>query len=187
MSTLERMGGNQNMGGLEGPRSMNMGGLDGPPMPPALGDVPAKPGRPSISQYGPAALAVAAAALAVVVAVSAQAQTHRVGRAATTEEITAWDIAIGPDGKELPAGQGTAASGKKVYMEKCAECHGATGKEGPQDVLVGGKGTLNTDKPLKTIGSYWPYATTIWDFTYRTMPFTKPGSLTADETYAVTA
>jgi cytochrome c len=132
-------------------------------------------------------LGVAAAALAVVVAVSAQAQTYRVGRAATTEEITAWDIAIGPDGKELPAGQGTAASGKKVYMEKCAECHGATGKEGPQDVLVGGKGTLNTDKPLKTIGSYWPYATTIWDFTYRTMPFTKPGSLTADETYAVTA
>src|SRR5213594_512864 len=116
MSTLENQNQSQNMGG----RPMGMGGLDGPPMPPALGDVPAKPGRPSIS--GPAALAVAAVALAVVVAVSAQAQTYRVGRVPSPEEIKAWDIAIGPDGKELPAGQGTAASGKKVYTEKCAEC-----------------------------------------------------------------
>lgn len=127
------------------------------------------------------------AAVAVAVPVVAQMPTFKVGRAPTAEEIKAWDIAIGPDGAELPPGRATAVEGRAVYDTKCAECHGKTGKEGPQDVLVGGRGTLNTDKPLKTIGSYWPYATTVWDFTYRAMPFDKPGSLTPDEVYKATA
>jgi cytochrome c len=134
----------------------------------------------------------AVAALAAVAAIAAlpalaQSPTYKVGRAPTPEEVKAWDIAIGPDGKELPPGRSTAADGRAVYMSKCSECHGETGKEGPQDVLAGGQGSLNTDKPLKTVGSYWPYATTLWDFTYRSMPFDKPGSLTPDEVYATTA
>src|SRR5207253_1882383 len=93
----------------------------------------------------------------------------------------------GPDGAELPPGEGTAVSGKPVYDSKCAACHGATGREGPQDVLVGGRGSLATAKPLKTIGSYWPYATTVYDYIFRAMPFTQPESLTAAEVYGVTA
>jgi len=117
----------------------------------------------------------------------AQSPTYGVGRVPTQEEFKAWDIAIGPDGRELPPGSGTAKAGKAVYDAKAAACPGPTGKEGPQDVLAGGQGTLNTPKPLKTVGSYWPYATTLWDFTNRAMPFNAPGSLTPDEVYQVTA
>lgn len=109
------------------------------------------------------------------------------GRAPTTAEIQAWDIAIGPDGKELPSGQGTAREGARLYREKCALCHGENGSEGPQDVLVGGQGSLATAKPLRTIGSFWPYATTIYDYLYRAMPLYAPGSLPPHEVYALTA
>lgn len=109
------------------------------------------------------------------------------GRTPTAQEIQAWDIAIGPDGKELPPGQGTAQQGAGVYLERCAACHGETGVEGPQDVLVGGQGSLATDEPLRTIGSYWPYATTVYDYIFRSMPFYEPGSLSPDEVYALTA
>lgn len=108
------------------------------------------------------------------------------GRAPTGAEIHAWDMAIGPDGKELPPGQGTALEGASIYLEKCAACHGETGTEGPHDVLVGGRGSLTTDKPLKTIGSYWPYATTIYDYVHRAMPFYEPGSLEPNEVYSLT-
>lgn len=118
---------------------------------------------------------------------SAQSPTYGLGRKATPEQVKKWDFAISPDGKELPPGSGTPEEGSKVYAAKCAACHGRTGKEGPKDKLVGGFGTLNTEKPVKTIGSYWPYATTVWDYINRSMPFDKPGSLTADEVYAVTA
>ena len=118
---------------------------------------------------------------------TAQSPKYGLGRAPTLDEIRAWDVAISPDGKELPTGTGTVADGSKVYAAKCAACHGKTGKEGPNDVLVGGQGSLSTAKPVKTIGSYWPYATTVWDYINRSMPFDKPGSLSADDVYAVTA
>jgi len=119
-------------------------------------------------------------------AVHAQSPRYKVGRAPTPDEIKAWDIAIGPDGKELPPGRGTVARGKVVYVEQCARCHGATAIEGPEMPLAGGQGSLATDKPLKTVGSYWPYATTLFDYINRAMPFDRPTVMSADDVYAVT-
>jgi cytochrome c len=118
---------------------------------------------------------------------AAHAQSYGLGRAPSPDELRAWDIAISPDGKELPPGSGTVSDGAKVYASSCAGCHGKTGKEGPNDVLAGGQGTLDTRKPVRTIGSYWPYSTTVWDYINRAMPYQKPGSLKANEVYAVTA
>jgi S-disulfanyl-L-cysteine oxidoreductase SoxD len=109
------------------------------------------------------------------------------GREPTSEEIARWDIAIGPQGAELPPGQGTASKGAEVFSQKCAMCHGLTGREGPDAILVGGYGTLNTSNPVKTIGSYWPWATTIYDYIRRAMPLAAPGSLSAEEVYSLTA
>ena len=117
----------------------------------------------------------------------AQAPTYGIGRKPTAEEIKAWDIAIGTDGKELPPGRGTVAAGKEAYTKRCVECHGADGKSGKHDQLVGGQGTLTSTKPQKTVGSYWPYATTLWDHIHRAMPFDRPGTLTTDQVYSVTA
>ena len=83
-----------------------------------------------------------------------------VGRPPSAAEVAAWDVAIGPAGKELPPGQGTAIQGADLFLEKCASCHSENGREGPDDVLVGGQGSLATAKPLQTVGSFWPYATT---------------------------
>jgi cytochrome c len=94
---------------------------------------------------------------------------------------------VGPQGKELPPGRGTAREGASIYAQKCAACHGATGTEGPADRLVGGQGTLAGDRPVRTVGSYWPYATTVWDYINRAMPVNNPGSLTPNEVYALTA
>ena len=110
-----------------------------------------------------------------------------VGRPPTPDELKAIDIEVLPDGRGLPAGSGTAERGKTVYANRCVSCHGATGKEGPQDVLVGGQGTLASAKPLKTVGSYWPYATTLWDYINRAMPFDHPSTLTPDEVYSAAA
>lgn len=138
-----------------------------------------------------AALIAILAILAVLAGVAAHADSaapaHGLGRAPTPAEIAAWDIAIGPLGEELPPGGGTAHEGALVFAEKCAACHGATGQEGPDPVLAGGRNSLASRKPLLTIGSFWPYATTIFDYVYRAMPFYAPGSLTADEVYALTA
>jgi S-disulfanyl-L-cysteine oxidoreductase SoxD len=112
---------------------------------------------------------------------------YGLGRAATDEEIRVWNIDVSPTGEGLPAGQGTVKQGAQVFAAKCAMCHGPTGKEGPKDRLVGGQGTLTTGKPVKTIGSYWPYATTLYDFINRAMPFNAPGSLNPDEVYSVIA
>ena len=110
-----------------------------------------------------------------------------IGRSAELNEIQAWDIAIGPRGVELPAGSGSVAEGAKIYAVQCAYCHGVSGTEGPDHRLVGGRGTLTHEKPMKTIGSYWPYATTLFDYIARAMPFLAPGSLTPEQVYAVTA
>ena len=102
-------------------------------------------------------------------------------------ELKAIDISVLPDGTGLPPGSGTAETGKQVFETHCVTCHGATAREGPQDVLVGGHGTLATPKPVKTIGSYWPYATTLWDYVNRAMPFDHPGTLPSKDVYSVTA
>jgi S-disulfanyl-L-cysteine oxidoreductase SoxD len=109
------------------------------------------------------------------------------GHPATEEEIRVWNIDVAPTGEGLPPGRGTVKHGAEVFAAKCASCHGPTGTEGPKDRLVGGQGTLATANPIKTIGSYWPYATTLYDYIKRAMPFNAPQSLTADETYAVVA
>ena len=111
----------------------------------------------------------------------------RLGVPATQEQIAGWDISIGPDGAGLPPGSGTAAAGKVVYDAKCLACHGAEGAGQPNDRLVGGQGTLREAAPIRTIGSYWPYATTVFDYVRRAMPYVTPHTLTPDETYALTA
>jgi len=134
------------------------------------------------------------AAIALVSASAALAQTpsySNVGRTPTKEEIQAWDIGVGPDGKGLPAGQGTAKEGAPIYAAKCAACHGATGQGGAiGHRVVGGKAdteTLTTVRPVRSVGGYWPYATTVWDFINRAMPRGQSGTLTPNEVYALTA
>ena len=109
------------------------------------------------------------------------------GRPPTAEELKAQDIEVQPDGRGLPPGSGTAERGRELYARRCAACHGASGKEGPFDMLVGGNGSLATARPLKTVGSFWPYATTLWDYINRSMPYDRPGTLSTDEVYAATA
>ena len=114
-------------------------------------------------------------------------ETLNLGRPATAAQIAGWDISVGPDGLGLPPGSGTAAKGAAVYEQKCQACHGAKGAGQPNDRLVGGQGTLASPAPVRTIGSYWPYATTVFDYVRRSMPYIQPQSLTDDEVYAVTA
>src|SRR5215216_3744707 len=119
--------------------------------------------------------------------VRAQSSPLGIGHPPKAERLKQIDIDVTPDGKGLPPGSGTAARGKDVYTRRCETCHGPTGKEGPQDILAGGKGSLATDKPQKTVGSYWPYATTLWDYINRAMPFDHPSTLTPDEVYSAAA
>jgi cytochrome c len=109
------------------------------------------------------------------------------GQVATAQEIAGWDISIPPSGIGLPAGRGTPKQGEAVYVAQCQTCHGEKGAGKPADPLVGGIATLGTAKQLMTVGSFWPYATTLFDYTRRAMPTTRPQSLTNDEVYAVTA
>jgi len=115
-----------------------------------------------------------------------------IGRAATPAEIAAWDIDIMPDGTGLPPGRGTPSEGATIFASRCAGCHGKTGKEGPNDVLVGREPRdgfpFSQDPTLPhTIGNYWPYATTVFDYVRRAMPPDAPGSLTDTEVYSLTA
>ena len=111
-----------------------------------------------------------------------------IGRVATPEEIAGWDIDIRPDGRGLPAGKGTVKQGEPLYMERCAACHGEFGESsGRWPILMGGAGTLASHDPVKSIGSYWPYASTVMDYIRRSMPFGNAQSLTNDELYAITA
>ena len=115
-----------------------------------------------------------------------------IGRAATPDEIKQLDIDVMPDGRGLPAGRGTVAEGAAIYAAKCRSCHGANGEGGSFDRLVGRDSGPNFNfamdpKLVKTVGNYWPYATTLYDYTYRAMPFMQPGSLSPNETYALVA
>jgi S-disulfanyl-L-cysteine oxidoreductase SoxD len=105
----------------------------------------------------------------------------------SAEEIARYDISIPPSGAGLPPGSGNVKQGEAVYASKCQACHGEKGAGKPADVLVGGAGSLATKAPVRTIGSYWPYATTLFDYVRRAMPITAPLSLTNDEVYAVSA
>jgi cytochrome c len=108
------------------------------------------------------------------------------GKPISENQIRAWNIDIGPSGSGLPLGSGTAIIGEKLYQQQCASCHGDQGQGGPANRLVGG-GALNTDKPVKTVGSFWPYSTTIFDYVKRAMPHQAPQSLTDEQVYAATA
>ena len=101
--------------------------------------------------------------------------------------VKAWDTSIAPDGKELPPGRGSVSEGLAIYTQKCVMCHGVNGEGKPADRLTGGIGTLASPAPVKTVASYWPYATTLFDYTRRAMPITAPRSLTDHEAYALTA
>ena len=118
---------------------------------------------------------------------AAQLPTYGVGRPPTAEEVKDWDLTIPADGQGLPPGSGTAALGKAIYAERCASCHGETGEDAKYSRLVGGHGSLATAEPIRTIGSFWQYATTLWSYIRRAQPFDEPGSLTADQVYAVSA
>lgn len=109
------------------------------------------------------------------------------GQPAAPALVAAWDISIPPSGVGLPPGSGSVAQGAKVYAAKCQSCHGEKGAGKPADRLVGGIGSLASGKPVQTVGSYWPYATTLFDYVRRAMPTTAPLTLTNDEVYAVSA
>jgi cytochrome c len=134
------------------------------------------------------ALLIAVSGFAMASATAFAAESPNLGRVTTPEEVAAWDISIGPDGVGLPPGNGTAKQGEAIYTSKCVACHGEKGAGKPNDQLVGGQGTLPGDKPpVKTVGSFWPYATTIFDYVRRAMPYNESKSLTNDEVYAVVA
>jgi mono/diheme cytochrome c family protein len=130
---------------------------------------------------------LSAVVLAGALALAAQSPKYGVGRPPTPEQIRDLGAAIAPDGSGLPEGSGTVAAGREVLAARCSKCHGEKGEGAVGPVLVGGQGTLATAKPLKTVGSYWPYATTVWDYINRAMPFDQPGLLKPPEVYAVVA
>ena len=112
---------------------------------------------------------------------------YNLGRPATENEIKRMAISIAPDGANLPPGQGTAIEGEALYARTCEECHGPEGRGGDETGFVGQPRDLTGDSPSKTVGSYWPYATTLFDYIRRAMPFTRPGTLTDEQVYSVTA
>jgi cytochrome c len=133
-----------------------------------------------------------AAPLALMIAASAwpacAEERYGIGRVATPAEIAGWNIDVGGnDGANLPAGSGTVERGRVVFAEQCASCHGDKGQGGLGDRLVGGEGTLASPKPVKTVGSYWPYAPTLFDYIRRAMPMNAPQSLSDTDVYAVSA
>lgn len=119
---------------------------------------------------------------------AAEEMDYRLGRTATAEEIAGWDIDVRPDGQGLPQGAGGVLDGEAIFLEQCAACHGDFGEgAGRFPVLMGGRGTLASHDPVKTVGSYWPYVSTLWDYINRAMPFGNAQSLSNDDVYAVTA
>jgi len=110
-----------------------------------------------------------------------------IGEQARPEQIRAWDIDVRADGRGLPPGAGSVLQGQALYQEQCLSCHGARGAGGTAPRLVGGQGSLTGNAPIQTIGSYWPYASTLYDYINRAMPLNKPQSLKPDEVYALSA
>ncbi|CCB65569.1 MULTISPECIES: c-type cytochrome [unclassified Hyphomicrobium] len=132
-------------------------------------------------------LAVAAPFGAAWAADGAKALAPHLGKPMTSADVATWNQTIFPDGRGLPSGHGTAKEGRALYVEKCARCHGAHGEGATAEDLIGDPTPPTRDDPNKTIGAYWPFATTIFDFISRSMPPAAPGSLSADNTYAITA
>jgi mono/diheme cytochrome c family protein len=128
-----------------------------------------------------------ACAALVPSALLAKPVQYDLGWPATQAQINAWNDDVSPQGDNLPPGNGSVAQGEKIYATQCASCHGDKGQGGPMDKLVGGVGSLGTKTPVKTVGSYWPYATTLFDYVRRAMPFSAPGTLSNDQVYAVSA
>jgi mono/diheme cytochrome c family protein len=117
-----------------------------------------------------------------------EAPRYHLGRPATDADIAATGISVGPDGRGLPRGAATARDGRRLYEAQCASCHGLRGEgTNPYPALVGGQNTLKTAHPILTVGSYWPYATTLWDYINRAMPYQDPGTLTPQQVYGLTA
>jgi cytochrome c len=127
-------------------------------------------------------------AVAALCACPGQAQQrYGLGQPLTERELAGWNIDVKPDGSGLPPGKGDAQSGAKLYGDQCVACHGARGEGKPAISIAGGTGSLATARPLKTVGSFWPYATTLFDYLRRAMPHHAPQSLKPDEVYALTA
>jgi S-disulfanyl-L-cysteine oxidoreductase SoxD len=133
--------------------------------------------------------ALTAAAAALMLTTAAFAQKPRIGKPAPDDKIAAMNLTVMPDGRGLPDGKGTVAAGTDLFKEKCAVCHNdhGEGRENQYPALVGGIGTINTPTPMKTVGSYWPYATTVFDYIRRAMPYDQPGTLKPDEIYSAVA
>ena len=128
-----------------------------------------------------------AVAATLVVGVARAGESYGIGREATPQEIAGWDIDVSPNGAGLPPGRGDVRQGEAIFAAKCAACHGAHGEGKPMDRLVGGAGTLRDKKPVKTVGSFWPYAPTLFDYIRRAMPQNAPQSLSNEDVYAVCA
>ena len=143
-----------------------------------------------LTMYGLVRVTLAGGLMLVLTSVPAlpAERPFNLGKIATAEEVAGWDIDVRPDGLGAPVGTGNAIDGEEVYADLCAACHGDFGEgidRWPE--LVGGEGSLNTHDPLKTTGSYWPYASTLYDYIYRAMPFGEAQSLSHDETYQIVA
>jgi len=134
-----------------------------------------------------ASIRVAALIATALLAPSALADAPMLGIPVPQAAIDDIDLTVMPDGEGLPAGSGSVADGAEVYRSHCLACHGPEGRDGINDALVGGLGTLATPRPIMTVGSFWPYATTLFDYVRRAMPYNAPGSLSSDQVYAVTA
>ena len=117
----------------------------------------------------------------------AQSPKYGVGRQPTDPDLRTLGITVAPDGKGLPEGSGTAVEGRVLFAQRCTKCHGEKGEGDVGPALVGGRGTLAAAKPRKTVGSFWPYATTLWDYIHRAMPFNEPGALNPSQVYAAAA
>ena len=134
-----------------------------------------------------AAVALAVAAPFAAVAADKLPAGPGLGEAAPPELVVKWDISIMPDGAGLPSGKGNSRDGQLVYVHSCQACHGTNGGGGSAARLTGGIGSLTSDMPIKTVNSYWPYATTVFDYIRRAMPLNTPQSLNDDEVYSLVA